>query len=70
LNLNTLFANNSIDAKKFSGLWYEIARVENKFQTSCVASIELFAKRVVKEKNIVKNIDFKNNPLINFVNLL
>ena len=37
-SLTTLFANNSIDAKKFSGLWYEIARVENKFQTSCVAS--------------------------------
>jgi apolipoprotein D and lipocalin family protein len=24
--------------KKFSGLWYEIARIENSFQTSCVAS--------------------------------
>lgn len=37
-SLTTFFANSSIDAKKFSGLWYEIARVENKFQTSCVAS--------------------------------
>ncbi len=32
------FSKDSIDKVKFSGLWYEIARVENKFQTSCVAS--------------------------------
>lgn len=32
------FANDFVDTKKFSGLWYEIARVENSFQTSCVAS--------------------------------
>ena len=30
--------NNDFDMKKFSGLWYEIARIENSFQTSCVAS--------------------------------
>lgn len=36
--LNTAFANTSIDSQKFSGLWYEIARIENSFQTSCVAS--------------------------------
>ncbi|MBU0924476.1 lipocalin family protein [bacterium] len=33
-----IFANTPIDAKKFSGLWYEIARIENSFQSSCVAS--------------------------------
>lgn len=32
------FSNDFIDKVRFSGLWYEIARVENKFQTSCVAS--------------------------------
>lgn len=37
-SLSTAFANTSVDIKKFSGLWYEIARLENKFQTSCVAS--------------------------------
>ncbi|QKF66968.1 lipocalin domain-containing protein [Arcobacter venerupis] len=40
--LSTIYANNSFkndfDMKKFSGLWYEIARIENSFQTSCVAS--------------------------------
>ncbi len=36
--ISSLFANTSVDIKKFSGLWYEIARVENSFQTSCVAS--------------------------------
>lgn len=36
--LSPIFANTSVDIKKFSGLWYEIARVENSFQTSCVAS--------------------------------
>ena len=36
--LSPIFANTPIDIKKFSGLWYEIARVENSFQTSCVAS--------------------------------
>ena len=35
---SSLFANTSVDIKKFSGLWYEIARLENSFQTSCVAS--------------------------------
>jgi apolipoprotein D and lipocalin family protein len=38
LSLLPAFANTSVDVKKFSGLWYEIARVENSFQTSCVAS--------------------------------
>ena len=33
-----IFANTFVDIKKFSGLWYEIARIENSFQTSCVAS--------------------------------
>lgn len=37
-SLSISFANSSVDVKKFSGLWYEIARVENSFQTSCVAS--------------------------------
>lgn len=37
-SLSISFANSSVDIKKFSGLWYEIARVENSFQTSCVAS--------------------------------
>jgi lipocalin len=32
------FASTLVDRKKFSGLWYEIARIENSFQTSCVAS--------------------------------
>ena len=36
--LSPIFANTPVDIKKFSGLWYEIARVENSFQTSCVAS--------------------------------
>lgn len=36
--LSPIFANTSVDIKKFSGLWYEIARIENSFQTSCVAS--------------------------------
>ena len=35
---SSIFANTSIDIKKFSGLWYEVARIENSFQTSCVAS--------------------------------
>ena len=35
---NTPLENQDFDIKKFSGLWYEIARVENSFQTSCVAS--------------------------------
>ena len=35
---SSIFANTLVDIKKFSGLWYEIARVENSFQTSCVAS--------------------------------
>lgn len=38
LSLLPAFANTPVDIKKFSGLWYEIARVENSFQTSCVAS--------------------------------
>lgn len=38
LSLFPAFANTFVDVKKFSGLWYEIARVENSFQTSCVAS--------------------------------
>lgn len=38
LSFFPVFANTSVDVKKFSGLWYEIARVENSFQTSCVAS--------------------------------
>lgn len=36
--LSTIFANTPVDIKKFSGLWYEIARTNNSFQTSCVAS--------------------------------
>ena len=36
--LSPIFANTPVDIKKFSGLWYEISRVENTFQTSCVAS--------------------------------
>ena len=36
--LSPIFANTPVDIKKFSGLWYEIARLENSFQTSCVAS--------------------------------
>ena len=36
--LSPIFANTPVDIKKFSGLWYEIARIENSFQTSCVAS--------------------------------
>ena len=36
--LNTVLANTSINSQNFSGLWYEIARIENSFQTSCVAS--------------------------------
>ncbi|MDZ7819576.1 MAG: lipocalin family protein [Aliarcobacter sp.] len=35
---STISANTPIDIKKFSGLWYEIARIENSFQESCVAS--------------------------------
>ncbi|MCG3663670.1 lipocalin family protein [Aliarcobacter butzleri] len=35
---SSIFANTLVDIKKFSGLWYEIARIENSFQTSCVAS--------------------------------
>lgn len=35
---NTPLENQSFDIKKFSGLWYEIARVENSYQESCVAS--------------------------------
>ncbi|PRM93405.1 hypothetical protein CJ672_03765 [Arcobacter cryaerophilus gv. occultus] len=38
LFLSFSFSKDFIDKVKFSGLWYEIARVENKFQTSCVAS--------------------------------
>lgn len=39
LSLSVMLANTPlIDAKKFSGLWFEIARIENSFQTSCVAS--------------------------------
>ena len=30
---NTPLENQDFDIKKFSGLWYEIARVENSFQT-------------------------------------
>ena len=36
--ISSIFASTPVDTKKFSGLWYEIARVENSFQTSCVAS--------------------------------
>lgn len=41
--LSTFFANSSFDIdsfdkKKFSGLWYEIARTYNSFQEDCVAS--------------------------------
>lgn len=35
---SSIFATTPVDTKKFSGLWYEIARIENSFQTSCVAS--------------------------------
>ncbi|MDN5041980.1 lipocalin family protein [Aliarcobacter butzleri] len=35
---SSIFANTLVDIKKFSGLWYEIARIGNSFQTSCVAS--------------------------------
>ena len=38
LSLSFCFANTSIDIKKFSGLWYEIARLDNSYQTNCVAS--------------------------------
>lgn len=37
-SLSVSFASGSVDVKKFSGLWYEIARIENSFQSSCVAS--------------------------------
>lgn len=41
--ISNIFANNSLeskdfDIKKFSGLWYEIARTENSYQENCVAS--------------------------------
>ncbi len=32
------FDVNTFDKKKFSGLWYEIARTQNSFQENCVAS--------------------------------
>ena len=35
---SSIFATTPVDTKKFSGLWYEIARIENSFQTPCVAS--------------------------------
>ena len=39
ISVCSIFANTTlVDVKKFSGLWYEIARIENSFQTSCVAS--------------------------------
>jgi lipocalin len=38
LFLPQLFASSSFDIKKFSGLWYEIARIDTSFQKDCVAS--------------------------------
>ena len=35
---NTPLENQDFNIKKFSGLWYEIARMENSYQESCVAS--------------------------------
>lgn len=35
---NTSFDIDTFDKKKFSGLWYEIARTYNSFQEKCVAS--------------------------------
>ena len=35
---NTLTPVSHVDDKKFSGLWYEIARTANSFQENCVAS--------------------------------
>ena len=35
---STSFDVNTFDKKKFSGLWYEIARTQNSFQENCVAS--------------------------------
>ncbi len=53
----TLFSNNSLEnqdfnIKKFSGLWYEIARMENSYQTSCVAS----SVEYVLQKNNTYNV--------------
>ena len=41
--ISNIFANNFLEPKdfsvqKFSGLWYEIARLENSYQEKCVAS--------------------------------
>lgn len=35
---NTPLENQDFNIKRFSGLWYEIARMENSYQESCVAS--------------------------------
>ena len=40
-----------VDAKSFSGLWYEIARTENSFQKECVAA--------TVEYNLTKNLEYK-----------
>ena len=53
----TLFSNNSLEnqdfnIKKFSGLWYEIARMENSYQESCVAS----SVEYVLQKNNTYNV--------------
>lgn len=38
ISLSQLFASSSFDMKQFSGLWYEIARIDSSFQKNCVAS--------------------------------
>lgn len=63
-SFSSIFANasfniNTFDKKKFSGLWYEIARTYNSFQENCVASS---VEYILKENEYkVFNRCFENN---------
>ena len=63
--ISNIFANNSLEPKdfsvqKFSGLWYEIARLENSYQEKCVASSVEY--KILKNNTYdVYNRCFENN---------
>jgi len=57
-----------VDAKSFSGLWYEIARTDNSFETNCVgatAQYELTEELEYKVKNRCFDTEF-NGDIIEY----
>lgn len=60
-------ATNSFDVNKYSGLWYEIAKVPNKFEEGCHFSTAEYSWNSVRKVMNVKNTCLDKNRNILYV---